>query len=126
MLVTRFGVRSAGIDTPAGKLSGGNLQKVILAREILRDPTAMVVEQPTRGLDVGAIEAIWKELLRQRESGTAILLISAELEELMNLADRIAVLFEGRIVGIVEARGASIAALGAMMAGTPHLQANAE
>jgi len=102
------------------------LQKVILAREILRDPTAMVVEQPTRGLDVGAIEAIWKELLRQRESGTAILLISAELEELMNLADRIAVLFEGRIVGIVEARGASIAALGAMMAGTPHLQANAE
>jgi simple sugar transport system ATP-binding protein len=118
MLVSRFGVRSAGIDTAAGKLSGGNLQKVILGREILRGPKVLVVEQPTRGLDVGAIESIWKELLRERESGTAILLISAELEELMNLADRIAVMFNGRIAGMVDAKGASVEALGAMMAGS--------
>ena len=117
MIVTRFGVRSAGIETTAGKLSGGNLQKVILGREILRGPKALVVEQPTRGLDVAAIESIWKELLRERESGTAILLISAELEELMNLADRIAVMFNGEIVGIVDADGADTRALGEMMAG---------
>jgi simple sugar transport system ATP-binding protein len=117
MVVTRFGVRGAGIDTAAGKLSGGNLQKVILAREILRGSKVLVVEQPTRGLDVGAIEAIWKELLRERASGTAILLISAELEELMNLADRIAVIFNGQIAGIVDANHADVAVLGAMMAG---------
>jgi simple sugar transport system ATP-binding protein len=117
-LVSRFGVRSAGIDTAAGKLSGGNLQKVILGREILRGPKVLVVEQPTRGLDVRAIESIWKELLRERESGTAILLISAELEELMNLADRIAVMFNGRIAGIVDAKSANVEALGAMMAGS--------
>src|ERR1700733_14119700 len=94
-LITRFGVRAASIATKAGKLSGGNLQKLILGREILENATAMVVEQPTRGLDVGAIESIWAELLGQRERGKAVLLISAELEELMNLADRIAVMFEG-------------------------------
>jgi simple sugar transport system ATP-binding protein len=117
MVFTRFGVRGAGIETAAGKLSGGNLQKVILAREILQGPRALIVEQPTRGLDVGAIEAIWKELLRERASGTAILLISAELEELMNLADRIAVIFNGQIAGIVDAGSADVEVLGAMMAG---------
>jgi simple sugar transport system ATP-binding protein len=122
MVVTRFGVRGAGIETAAGKLSGGNLQKVILAREILRGAKALVVEQPTRGLDVGAIEAIWKELLRERASGTAILLISAELEELMNLADRIAVMFNGQIAGIVDAKGADVEVLGAMMAGGAYLE----
>jgi ABC-type uncharacterized transport system ATPase subunit len=117
-LVTRFGVRAAGIDTPVSKLSGGNLQKVILGREILLGAAAMVVEQPTRGLDVGAIESVWRELLCEREQGTAILLISAELEELLNLADRIAVLFEGRIVGIVDAAVATTEELGLMMAGS--------
>ena len=81
-LIARFGVRVASIGGPAGKLSGGNLQKLILGREILQDAAAMVVEQPTRGLDVGAIESVWAELLRERERGKAILLISAELEEL--------------------------------------------
>jgi ABC-type uncharacterized transport system ATPase subunit len=119
MLLTRFGVRSAGIDTHAGKLSGGNLQKVILGREIMRGARAMVVEQPTRGLDVGAVEAVWQELLRERARGTAVLLISAELEELMNLADRIAVIFEGRIVGMVDAKNTSMDELGIMMAGAP-------
>jgi len=116
-LITRFGVRSAGISTAAGKLSGGNLQKLILGREIVRDAAAMVVEQPTRGLDVGAIEAVWAELLRERERGKAILLISAELEELINLADRIAVMFEGRIAGILDAADVTPEKLGLMISG---------
>ncbi len=116
-LITRFGVRATSIATKAGKLSGGNLQKLILGREILEDAAAMVVEQPTRGLDVGAIESIWAELLAQRERGKAILLISAELEELMNLADRIAVMFEGRIVGILDAASVTTEKLGLMISG---------
>jgi simple sugar transport system ATP-binding protein len=116
-LIARFGVRAAGIGAMAGKLSGGNLQKLILGREILRDASAMVVEQPTRGLDVGAIESVWAELLRERERGKAILLISAELEELMNLADRIAVMFEGKIVGILDAANVTQEKLGLMIAG---------
>jgi simple sugar transport system ATP-binding protein len=116
-LVERFAVRAAGIDTPAGKLSGGNLQKVLLGREILRGAPVMVVEQPTRGLDAGAVEAVWNELLRERARGAAILLISAELRELMNLADRIAVMYAGSIVGIVDASQTTLQELGAMMTG---------
>jgi ABC-type uncharacterized transport system ATPase subunit len=116
-LIARFGVRATSIATKAGKLSGGNLQKLILGREILEDAAAMVVEQPTRGLDVGAIESVWAELLGQRERGKAILLISAELEELMNLADRIAVMFEGRIVGILNAANITAEKLGLMISG---------
>jgi ABC-type uncharacterized transport system ATPase subunit len=116
-LIARFGVRATSIATKAGKLSGGNLQKLILGREILEDAAAMVVEQPTRGLDVGAIESIWAELLAQRERGKAILLISAELEELMNLADRIAVMFEGRIVGVLNAASVTTEKLGLMISG---------
>ena len=116
-LVARFGIRSAGIDFAAGKLSGGNLQKLILGREIMRGSAALVVEHPTRGLDVGAVEAVWRELLLAREEGKAILLISAELDELLNLADRIAVMFEGRIMGVVDAAAASVEEIGSMMAG---------
>jgi ABC-type uncharacterized transport system ATPase subunit len=118
-LTTRFGVRPANIDTAASKLSGGNLQKVILGREIMSAPKVLIVEQPTRGLDVGAIESIWAELLRERSAGTALLLISAELEELMNLADRIAVMYEGRILGIVDPSTVTTEQLGLMMAGSP-------
>lgn len=118
-LVGRFGVRGAGVDSIAGKLSGGNLQKLILGREITRGAKALIVEQPTRGLDVGAVESVWRELLRERQEGKAILLISAELEELLNLADRIAVMFEGRIMGVVDAAGASAEEIGTMMAGIP-------
>ncbi len=116
-LVARFGVRASGIGAMAGKLSGGNLQKLILGREILQDAAAIVVEQPTRGLDVGAVESVWLELLRERERGKAILLISAELEELMNLADRIAVMFEGRIVGILDSANVTQEKLGLMISG---------
>jgi simple sugar transport system ATP-binding protein len=118
-LTTRFNVRPATIDTPASKLSGGNLQKVILGRELMAQPKVLIVEQPTRGLDVGAIESIWSELLAARAAGAAILLISAELEELLNLADRIAVMFEGRILGIVDPRSTTPEHLGLMMAGSP-------
>jgi general nucleoside transport system ATP-binding protein len=116
-LVSRFGVKAAGISSAAGKLSGGNLQKLILGREIVRDAAAMVVEQPTRGLDVGAIESVWAELLRERERGKAILLISAELEELINLADRIAVMFEGRIAGVLDAANVTPEHLGLLISG---------
>ncbi|MGC2404083.1 MAG: ABC transporter ATP-binding protein [Acidobacteriaceae bacterium] len=116
-LLARFGVRAANPNVAAKKLSGGNLQKLILGREILRDAAAMVVEQPTRGLDVGAIESVWAELLRERERGKAILLISAELEELMNLSDRIAVMFEGRIAGILNSAGITAEKLGLMISG---------
>jgi len=116
-LVARFGIRSSGIDFAAGKLSGGNLQKLILGREIMRGSAALVVEHPTRGLDVGAVEAVWLELLLARQEGKAILLISAELDELLNLADRIAVMFEGRIMGVVHPRTASVEEIGSMMAG---------
>jgi ABC-type uncharacterized transport system ATPase subunit len=119
MLVERFGVRGSGVDRAAGKLSGGNLQKLILGREIMRGAEVLVVEQPTRGLDVGAVESVWRELLRERQEGKAILLISAELEELLNLADRIAIMFEGRIMGVVDAAGASAEEIGSMMAGIP-------
>ena len=116
-LIARFGIRTPGPDFPAGKLSGGNLQKLVLGREVAREPGVLVVEQPTRGLDVGAIETVWAELLAQRAQGRAILLVSAELEEILNLADRIAVIFDGRIVGTVQGEGADVAALGLMMAG---------
>jgi simple sugar transport system ATP-binding protein len=116
-LVVRFGIRGAGIEYAAGKLSGGNLQKLILGREIMRGSAALIVEHPTRGLDVGAVESVWGELLGAREEGKAILLISSELEELLNLADSIAVIFEGRIMGVVDAAGASVEEIGLMMAG---------
>jgi simple sugar transport system ATP-binding protein len=116
-LIARFGVRAASSGAVAGKLSGGNLQKLILGREIMQDAAAIVVEQPTRGLDVGAVESVWLELLQERKRGKAILLISAELEELMNLADRIAVIFEGRIVGILNAASVTTEKLGLMISG---------
>jgi len=102
----------------ARKLSGGNLQKVILAREITTNPKLMVAMQPTRGLDVGAIESIQRLLLEQREAGTAILLISEELEELLTLSDRIAVLHEGKVMGIMDAENADVKEIGLMMTGT--------
>ena len=116
-VVSRFGVRTPSLDFTAGKLSGGNLQKLTLGREVMRDPLALVVEQPTRGLDVGAIETVWAELLAERAAGKAILLISAELDEIFNLADRIAVMFEGRILSVLPATKATYETIGMLMAG---------
>ncbi len=105
------------IDTPVRLLSGGNLQRVILAREISGHPALLVAVQPTRGLDVGAIEGVHKLLLAQREAGAAILLISEELEELFSLSDRVAVIYEGKIMG--EQQNPDIETVGLMMTGTP-------
>lgn len=105
------------IDTSVRLLSGGNLQKVILAREISSEPKFMVAVQPTRGLDVGAIEGVQRLLLNQRENGAAILLISEELEELLSLSDRIYVIYEGEIMG--ETTDGDIDKIGQMMTGTP-------
>lgn len=112
-----YDILAPSVDTVARKLSGGNLQKVILAREISAQPQLMVAVQPTRGLDVGAIEAIQTLLLEQRKAGTAVLLISEELEELFALSDRIAVISEGRIMGIMDADTADVNQIGMMMTG---------
>jgi simple sugar transport system ATP-binding protein len=98
-LIEEFDVRGGGPRTRAGALSGGNQQKVILAREIDRDPRVLVAAQPTRGLDVGAIEFVHRRLVAERDEGRAILLVSLELEEVLSLADRILVMYEGEIVG---------------------------
>jgi general nucleoside transport system ATP-binding protein len=98
-LIAEFDVRGGTPKTPGGALSGGNQQKVILAREIDRDPRVLVAAQPTRGLDVGAIEFVHRRLVEERDEGRAVLLVSLELEEVLSLADRILVIYEGRIVG---------------------------
>jgi simple sugar transport system ATP-binding protein len=105
------------VETPVRLLSGGNLQRVILAREISGEPVFMLAMQPTRGLDVGAIEGVHRLLLAQRSAGAAILLVSEELEELMSLSDRIVVIYEGRIMG--EVQTADLETIGLMMTGTP-------
>ncbi len=98
-LIEEFDVRGGGPQTPAGGLSGGNQQKVILAREIDRNPKVLIAAQPTRGLDVGAIEFVHRRLVEERDEGRGILLVSLELEEILSLSDRILVMFEGEIVG---------------------------
>lgn len=117
VLKDKYNIMAPSIHTPAGKLSGGNLQKLILAREINSEPRFMVAMQPTRGLDVGAIEDIWALLLEQRQRGSAILLISEELDEILSLSDRIAVISEGQIMGVVNREDAHIDEIGMMMTG---------
>jgi len=98
-LISLFDVRTRGIDAKASTLSGGNQQKLILARELENDPKLLIAAQPTRGLDVGAIEFVWRQILDQKAAGRAILLISAELDEIYALSDRIVTIYEGRITG---------------------------
>lgn len=117
-LIKEFDVRPQKHHIKARGLSGGNQQKVIIAREISHNPDLLIAAQPTRGLDVGAIEFIHKRLLEQRSQGKAVLLISLELDEIMALSDRIAVMYDGLIVGIVDAAEATEEKLGLMMAGT--------
>lgn len=114
--VKEFDVRTTSALTPAGKLSGGNQQKVVLARELSKEVELLVVSQPTRGVDVGSIEFIHERLVEERNAGKAVLLISTELDEVLALADRIAVMYRGRIVGIVDTK-TDRAKLGQMMAG---------
>ncbi len=117
-LVDDFSVATPGLDVPASNLSGGNLQKLILARELSGSPSVLVASQPTRGVDIGAAEYIHDRLIEQRGSkSVAILLISEDLDEVLGLADRIAVIYEGHIVGEVDAANADRQQIGLMMAG---------
>ena len=118
-LIEDFDIRSGeGADTITRSMSGGNQQKAIVAREISRDHDILLAVQPTRGLDVGAIEYIHRELVKQRDAGTAILLISLELDEVMNLSDRILVMFEGTIVADLNPQEVTVQELGLYMAGS--------
>jgi general nucleoside transport system ATP-binding protein len=116
-MIKEFDVRTPGIAVKAKALSGGNRQKLILAREVSRPHRILIAVQPTRGLDVGAIEAVYQRLLAERQRGTAILLISTELEEILSLSDRISVIYEGRIIGERPGSAVDIEELGLLMAG---------
>lgn len=117
LLMAEYDVRAPSGQVVAGQLSGGNLQKLILARELARQPCLIIAVNPTAGLDVGAKEFIHRRLIEERDKGRAVLLISADLDEILDLSDRIAVMYAGRIVGIVRSEEADIEVLGLMMAG---------
>jgi simple sugar transport system ATP-binding protein len=116
-LIEKFDIAVPLRNAPVKVLSGGNMQKLLLAREIGENPRLLIAEHPTRGLDVGATEFVRKTLLEQRDNGVAVLLISEDLDEILMVADRVAVMYEGRIVGIVDAHHVDIAQIGLMMAG---------
>ena len=116
-MIETFDVRTPSKDVPAFTLSGGNLQKVVLAREISAKPDLLVVAQPMRGLDIGSIEFVHRRIVEARDNGAAVLLVSAELEEVMSLSDRISVLYEGRVVGTIDSKDATEEGLGLWMAG---------
>lgn len=124
-LIKEFDVRTPSSSTNARSLSGGNQQKAIIGREVDRDPDLLIAAQPTRGLDVGAIEFIHRRLIEQRDKGKAVLLISFELEEIMNVSDRIAVIYEGKIVAIVSPKETTEQELGLLMAGSSRREAGA-
>jgi general nucleoside transport system ATP-binding protein len=115
--IERFDIRTSGPDARTGTLSGGNLQKALLARELARKPLILLAAQPTRGIDVGATEFVHRQFLDLRQEGGAVLLISEDLEELFALADRIAVMYRGRIIGDLPVTEATIERVGLMMAG---------
>ena len=120
-LIARYSVATPSRETPVKLLSGGNIQRVILAREISLDPILLIAAHPTSGLDVGATEYIRQLLLTQRDKGTAILLVSEDLEEILQLSDRIAVISEGQIMGILPAKQADLETLGMLMAGAQRI-----
>ncbi len=122
-LIKEFDVRTPSEFTLARALSGGNQQKAIIGREIDRNPDLLLAAQPTRGLDVGAIEFIHKRLIEQRDQGKAVLLVSFELDEIINISDRVAVIFEGKIVAIVDPKETSEQELGLLMAGSNRKEA---
>ena len=122
-LISQFDVRSGqGPVTRVRSMSGGNQQKAIVARELDRDKKLIIAVQPTRGLDVGAIEYIHKQLVQQRDSGKAVLLVSLELEEVMSLSDRILVMYEGEIVGEFNPKETNVQELGLYMTGAKRQQ----
>ncbi|MFQ5694030.1 MAG: hypothetical protein ACE5IM_13435 [Nitrospinota bacterium] len=116
-IVRDYDIRAPGIDIEAGTLSGGNQQKLVLGRELSRGPRLLVAAQPTRGLDVGAIEYLYRRILEERDRGVAVLLVSTELSEVLALGDRIAVIFEGEFVGEMAAEDLDIERIGLLMGG---------
>jgi general nucleoside transport system ATP-binding protein len=116
-LILDFEIKTPSTRTPLRNLSGGNIQKLIMARELSRKPSVLIASQPTRGVDIGSTEYIHQRLISQRKEGTATILISEDLDEIRNLSDRIAVIFEGQIIGILDRHEATIGQLGLMMAG---------
>ncbi len=116
-LVDSFDIRTASVVSPAGTLSGGNQQKMVVARELGRDLDLLIAAQPTRGIDVGSIEFIHQCIVEQRDEGIAVLLVSSELDEIMVLSDRIAVMYEGEIIAVIDAESATREQLGLLMAG---------
>ena len=122
-LIEEYDIRSGqGAITTARAMSGGNQQKAIVAREIDRQPQLLVAVQPTRGLDVGAIEFIHKQIVAERDRGTAVLLVSLELDEVMDLSDRILVMYEGEIVGEFDPKKVTVEELGLYMAGAKRME----
>jgi simple sugar transport system ATP-binding protein len=121
-LIAEYQIKASPTDR-IRTLSGGNIQKVLLARALANNPHIVIASQPTRGLDVGATEYVRTKLLEQRNAGAAVLLISEDLDEVMSLSDRIAVIYEGRLMGVIHAQEANIEQLGLMMSGAlemPH------
>jgi simple sugar transport system ATP-binding protein len=114
--IEQYDVRTPSPDVHAGTLSGGNQQKVIVAREFDRDLQLLVLDQPTRGLDVGSVEFIHRQTIRKRDAGTAILLVSAELDEIIELSDRIGVMYRGRLVAVLDGPSADREQVGLLMA----------
>lgn len=123
VLIDQYDVRSGqGPVTVVRSMSGGNQQKAIIARELDREKPLIIAVQPTRGLDVGAIEYIHSQLVAERDKGRAVLLVSLELDEVMNLSDRILVLYEGEIVGELDPKQTSVQELGLYMAGAKRME----
>jgi simple sugar transport system ATP-binding protein len=116
-IIERFGVKTPGPDVPATALSGGNQQKLVVGREIMADPVVLIAAQPTRGIDIGAQAAVWEELKNARGAGMGIMLISADLDELIGLSDTIFVLFEGRLVAQLDPAKVTPETLGIHMTG---------
>ncbi len=116
-LISRFDVRGAQPKTPLGALSGGNMQKLVVARELSRGPRLLVAAQPTRGVDIGAIEFIHRKIIEHRDQGAAVLLVSAELSEVLSLADRVGVIYEGRVVAEFDGERATETEIGVYMLG---------
>ena len=126
-LIEQYDVRSGqGAVTVARSMSGGNQQKAIIAREVDRDKPLIVAVQPTRGLDVGAIEYIHSQLVAERDKGKGVLLVSLELDEVMSLSDRILVMYEGEIVGELDPKQTTVAELGLYMSGAKKRQEGGE
>ena len=118
-----FDIRTQGIELPVSSLSGGNQQKVVLARELSRPLKLLVASQPTRGVDVGSIEFLHARIVKERDNGTAVLIVSTELDEIASLTDRVAVMYRGKVVGVVPA-DTPRDELGLMMAGASRSEAH--